>query len=589
MDKFYSDERNVQILIALLKAHNIRKIIASPGTTNLSFVASMQQDPYFEIYSSVDERSAAYIACGLAAESGEPVVITCTGATASRNYLSGLTEAYYRKLPVLAVTATQYEERVGHLHAQLIDRSSIPNDIAKLSIQIPSIKNDDEIWACEVKINKALLELRHHGGGPVHINLQTIYSRNFSVTDLPRVNVIRRFGYDDLMPEMPEGRIGIFVGSHATFTPELTQVIDEFCASRDAVVFCDHSSGYYGKYRVHFSLVAYQSYSTPLRNLDILIHIGEVSGEYACLNGLNKKTVWRISEDGEIRDTFRKLHYVFEMSERHFFKHYTLNNVNQRDKYLNDCIDEYKNILAQMPEIPFSNVWVASRLSQVMPKDSVVHLGILNSLRSWNLFEFPPSVSSFSNVGGFGIDGCISSMIGASLVNRKKLYFCIIGDLGFFYDMNVIGNRHVGNNVRILLVNNGKGTEFRNFYHTGSLFGDDADKYIAAAGHFGNKSSNLVKHYAEDLGYEYLSASNKEEFLSVQNRFVTPEVTERPIVFEIFTDSADESDAMKAMWGIKSDLKGTIVKKSLDAVGGKAMAKKILGEKGTKLVKKVFG
>ena len=97
MEKYYTSERNAQIVIALLKANNIRKIIVSPGATNITFVASIQQDPYFEIYSSVDERSAAYMACGLAAESGEPVVLSCTGATASRNYLPGLTEAFYRR------------------------------------------------------------------------------------------------------------------------------------------------------------------------------------------------------------------------------------------------------------------------------------------------------------------------------------------------------------------------------------------------------------------------------------------------------------------------------------------------------------
>lgn len=71
----------------------------------MTFIGSIQNDSWFEIYSSVDERSAAYLACGLAAETGEPVVISCTGATASRNYMPGLTEAYYRKLPVLAITS----------------------------------------------------------------------------------------------------------------------------------------------------------------------------------------------------------------------------------------------------------------------------------------------------------------------------------------------------------------------------------------------------------------------------------------------------------------------------------------------------
>ena len=93
MEQFYTDERNVQILIALLKKHGIKHIVASPGSTNVTFVGSVQQDSFFEIYSCVDERSAAYMACGLAAEIMQPVVLSCTGATASRNYFPALTEA----------------------------------------------------------------------------------------------------------------------------------------------------------------------------------------------------------------------------------------------------------------------------------------------------------------------------------------------------------------------------------------------------------------------------------------------------------------------------------------------------------------
>lgn len=59
------------------------------------------------------ERSAAYIACGLAAGSGEPVALSYTQATVSRNYSSELTETFYRKLPVLALTQTQHTGRIG--------------------------------------------------------------------------------------------------------------------------------------------------------------------------------------------------------------------------------------------------------------------------------------------------------------------------------------------------------------------------------------------------------------------------------------------------------------------------------------------
>ena len=73
-NKYYTNERAQQIVLAQLKARGIRKVIASPGTTNITLVASMQHDSFFEMYSCVDERSAAYIACGLAEESGEPAV-----------------------------------------------------------------------------------------------------------------------------------------------------------------------------------------------------------------------------------------------------------------------------------------------------------------------------------------------------------------------------------------------------------------------------------------------------------------------------------------------------------------------------------
>lgn len=74
--KHYTVEKHTQVLIALLKKHNISKVIVSPGATNVCFVGSLQCDPYFEIYSCADERAAAYIACGLAREGGEPVVLS---------------------------------------------------------------------------------------------------------------------------------------------------------------------------------------------------------------------------------------------------------------------------------------------------------------------------------------------------------------------------------------------------------------------------------------------------------------------------------------------------------------------------------
>src|SRR5690554_5304915 len=206
MANYYTNEKNAQIVISLLKKHGIKKVVVSPGATNVTFVASVQQDPFFEIYSSVDERSAAYIACGLSAESDEPVVLSCTGATASRNYMPGLTEAFYRKLPILTLTSTQVISKVGHHIAQVTDRSVVPNDIVKHSVYLPLVKDDDDLWNCEIKVNKAILELFRQGGGPVHINLATSYSTDYSIKELPKYRVIHRITSNyDSYPELPKG------------------------------------------------------------------------------------------------------------------------------------------------------------------------------------------------------------------------------------------------------------------------------------------------------------------------------------------------------------------------------------------------
>lgn len=580
-NKHYSSERGVQILVALMKAHGIKRVIASPGTTNLSVVGSLMSDSFFEIYSAADERSACYMACGLAAELGEPVAISCTGATASRNYLPGLTEAYYRKLPILAIPANSGIYNAGNLIAQFIDRSNEPNDVAVFHANIPAVHDDYTAWAANVAINEAILALKRNGGGPAIINYSNEYSRDFSVTTLPQERVIDRITLSDKFPEFPKGRTAVFVGSHKIMSKELTEAIDAFCATHDAVVMGDSTSGYYGKYRVNSSLIAAQRGQTSLRDISTLIHIGEISGDYYTM-GISGKEVWRVSIDGEIRDLFHKMRYVFEMPEIDFF-HYYSKSGSSRQEMLNQCLAEESEIRALIPRnLPFSNLWIAWQSSKMLPSNSILHLGILNSLRVWNFFLSPDSFTTFCNVGGFGIDGILSTVIGASLAAPEKLCFCVVGDLAFFYDLNSLGNRHIGNNLRIMLINNGRGTEFTNFDHPGHEFGKDADPYIAAAGHYGNKSQKLIRDFSTNLGFEYLSANNKEKYLEAAKIFFTQEKIDRPIIFEVFTNSEEESDALEILLNLKLPEK-TLSQSMKSAV--KDMAHNILGEKGIKIAK----
>lgn len=579
-NKFYTNERNAQIVIALLKANGIKKVVASPGATNYTFVASLQYDSWFEVYSSVDERSAAYIACGLAAESGEPVVLTCTGSTASRNYMPGLTEAYYRKLPILAITSHHGTDRLGQLIFQNIDRRNVPNDVAKLSVELPVVKDARDEAFVTMEANKAVLELRRNGGGPVHINMFTTYSRDFSVKELPAVRVMKRIQAWDEMPVLPNGKICVYVGSHVHFTPQQTEAIDCFCATHDAVVICDHTSGYYGKYRLLPTLAQLQKVETLFETFDLMVHIGEVSAA-TFAGSVPVKQIWRVSEDGELRDPFKKLTTVFQMSEEYFFKHYS-----SEDGCKHEAIDRYRaafgEIYNHIPELPFSNIWTASQLSARLPEGSLFHISASNSRRCWNMFHLPEDVQCTSNVGCCGIDGCTSSLIGSSLASPNRLCYLVTGDLAFFYDLNSLGNRHVGSNIRILLINNAVGAEFKLNIHPCYAFSDDADKYMAAAGHYGAKSPVLVKHFSEDLGFQYLSATNKEEFMEVLDVFTNPNITDRPILLEVFTSHEDENEALRLMTSIDVDVKTVMKMKLTGAI------RLVAGEKGVKAVKGIL-
>ena len=551
MEHFYSVEKNTQMVLALLKAHGIKRIIASPGGTNVAFVASAQHDPYFEMYSCVDERSAAYMACGMAAESGEPVVLSCTGATASRNYMPGLTEAYYRKLPVLAVTSSRAEQQLGQLRPQITNRSIVPTDIFTEHVVAPFVIDNNTERLCRVAINKAILALTHNGGGPAHIDLHTLSSTDFSTKTLPDVCPIYRYSNTEQIPNLSQGGIVIFIGSHKAFSQEEVASIEHFCEQYNAVVLTDHTSNYYGKYSIQSSLILGQEgYYGGLKNPRLLIHIGEISGDYYSTS-ITPQEVWRVSEDGEIRDLFGTLTNVFEMSPQTFFEKFVNTSDTNNTSFYKECRKVYEDILKSIPELPFSNAWIAQQLSKKLPPKSIIHFGILNSLRCWNFFELPNDIRSNCNVGGFGIDGSLSSLIGASQIHPDRLYFAVLGDLGFFYDMNALGNRHVGNNVRILLINNGLGQEFKNpGYVSNYHFEELTDPYIAAKGHYACQSRDLVKHYAEDLGFEYINASDKDEFEQYYSKFVSEDIVQKPMILEVFTNTEDETLALEEILSI---------------------------------------
>lgn len=545
----YTNDKTTLILLSLLKKYNIKNIVVSPGTRNSAFAYSLQQDDFFKIYSIIDERSAAYFATGLAYETNEPVVITCTGATASRNYLPALTEAFYRKLPVIALTCGHEGTNLHTLTPQYVDRSISQNDIKIYSVTLPNASAKENEKECELLCNVALSKATSKKCGPVHINLLSL-SFNFTAQELPSVNKIDSYDMLDLYNQdtvsqlsqrLSNKKVGIFIGSHKKMSESLKTAIENFVDKYNVTVFADHTSNYHGKNKI---LIGQSIDVSKLRIApDILVDIGGICGQYSIGSLFKNNEVWRISEDGEIKQRHKKTDLFFDCFEEIFFS--ILANASDKTSSHN-YYNEIKKALIpfKTDNLPLSGAFVADNLSKRIPHNSALSLSILNSLRNMNFFTLDNSVNSICNVGGFGIDGAVSTLVGQSMTDKNKLYFGQVGDLAFFYDMNALGIRHITNNLRICLINNNVGVEFL----LAGRFGKHADDFIAAKGHNGS-----AEGWAKSVGFHYISAKSKEEFLSQIDDFCSPDINhfDKPVLFEIFVNPDDDVSAYREIYSSK--------------------------------------
>lgn len=527
----------LQYLIAMLKAYEIKNIIASPGIQNSRFNSMVQDDNDFRCISVYDERSAAYTAVGMSYESNNPTVITCTGATSSRNYLPAMTEAYYRKIPVVAITFFNPESNKYNFATQFLDRSISQNDIKYISVELPIINNEIDKKRCLTFINAALFNAKYLNK-PVHINCPSALDFDIDRTDLPK-DVWKPDYYagnfKDKINDLKNKKIAIFIGSHHKFSEEEEKSISNFAKSWNAPVFCDYVSHYNGENKV----LTYQVLNTQrFKNKpDLIIDIGDLSDNRGLFTG---QEIWRISPDGEFKARCDKpVSKIFHCPETTFFD-LLLNNEKTYNNYyqeINESVEKLK-----MPNLPLCNGLICQNLAQFLPKNCSLHLAILNSFKNMNYFKLDETIETNCNVGGFGIDGAVSTLIGQSLCNPEKKYFGLIGDLAFFYDMNALGQREIKNNLRIIVVNNNKGVEFRLHPQVEPFMHDKTNVLISAAGH--NKGG--AKGWAESCGFEYLSANNKQDFLNQIQKFCQGEL-DKPVLFEVFTTTEDEQEGLNLL------------------------------------------
>ena len=582
----YSELKVYQIIIALLKKYGISHCVLSAGSRNVPFVHSIEEDPDFHCYSVVDERSAGYFALGLAQELHEPVVISCTSSTATCNYWPPVAEAYYQGVPIIVLTSDRDPEMLGQWEDQMIDQVGMYDRHVRKSVNLPIINNrDDEIY-CQRLVNEALLELNHHGTGPVHINVpMKSYNNSFNVKELPQVTKIERLclgdsksQWDNQIAKLKKAkRILVTCGQNSYVSPSLQNAISEFFKKYNCAVSIEYMSNIDLAEGLNLNVCMDSRYVIQKKVKELLPEI-VISFGGNIFSGIKEQLRkfagqfehWLIQEDGRIVDLYKSITTVFECKPEYFFQ-YCLTVADDNAKNDRHYYDEFKKYVDSVvyPDFPWSHVYAIKEVVEKIPSESILHLSINDSIRITNFFKLNPKIKTYANIGTHGIDGCLSSFLGQAAVSQNQSYL-IIGDLAFFYDMNALRLRHIKNNVHILLINNEGGSEF---YFNRMWKNNASDLHTTARHH--TKAELWVK----SNDFVYLSACDKQSLQEALKQFLQDDL-EKPVFLEVFTEMKTDAEVIYKFFDLSrpKDAQSELIRRSKEwvkATIGQEKAQKI--------------
>ena len=563
----YSDIKSVQILVSLLKQHNIRRVVLSPGNRNVPIAHSLESDPFFVTYSIVDERSAGFFGIGLIQRFREPVAICCTSGTAVCNYYSAVTEAYYQKLPLLVISADRNPYYLNQDEEQMLPQTDGFEKVTRKIVQLPMIKDDVDEYTCGRMINEAILELNHHGGAPVQINIPIEKGlASFTTDSLPKVNKIERhYLYDDwtfYAEELKKKKVLVLYGQSPSLSAEDIKIVEEFATMYGAVLAVDPLANLHCKCAVSTFAISRVTTAESFKNdflPDIVItlnsgYLSYVRSHLKSCKGLFEH--WGVNAEGKVQDPVFSIKEVFEAAPIAFLKKMVESGSKEEAdiNYLRKWQKKVAEVDFDKVEMPYSNFYAAREFVHALPKNSALHIANSTSVRLVSHFEIDPSIEVYCNRGANGIDGSASAYVGMACDNDKKA-FLLIGDLSFFYDMNALWNNYISPNMRIVLNNNEGATLFH--YTVGLKNVSTLDQNIAA-GH-----NAVAKGWVESRGFEYIAVRNEKELEAAMVR--VNETTDKPIFVEVFTDKEQDAQVLKDIYAQfdKKNLSSKNILKSL--------------------------
>jgi 2-succinyl-5-enolpyruvyl-6-hydroxy-3-cyclohexene-1-carboxylate synthase len=454
----------------------IKYIVISPGSRNAPLIESFYSKFGEQCISIVDERSAGYFALGLARTEGNPVALVCTSGTAILNYGPAVAEAYYARIPLLAITADRPAEWIDQQDNQTIRQRDIFRNIVLKSFHLPeTVGTLDELLQVQQLVCQAIEHTRFPCSGPVHLNIPV---REPLYESLPHFTADIIISSESKLSEVPlpdtflsqyqaAKRVMIIHGLDFPGTKVVEPLLN-LAKNQGILVVAENISNisFDGVIANPELLLAHVN-SEKLEAPDLLLYSGgQITSKRLkqYLRGIRNLNVWRIGIDDYRMDTFKQGNTILEAPADLVYNKIELLNVAGRDEqFISGWYDASRKIRSirdqAIEESPFSDLVAFNAIINAIPAHANLELGNSTPIRYTQFFDTIAGVKYRSNRGVSGIDGSLSSAVGTAFAS-KELTLAIIGDLSLIYDSNALWNKRLPDNLRIIVINNQGGGIF---------------------------------------------------------------------------------------------------------------------------------
>ena len=579
--KKYPSIDSAQTILLNCELHGIQNVVISPGSRNSPLAFGFASNPKFNCFSIIDERSAGFFALGISQQTKKPTVLLCTSGSALLNYAPSVSEAFFSQIPLIIISADRPKHKIGIGDSQTIFQEQVfgknileskallqdvnhnTDELLKSNTQkilkknstdrsIRKLQNDIQTSNDKIiknSFSKCLSSLK-----PIHINVpfeEPLY--NFQ--EKPTVSI------SSLLKKTPEKKsstiekeyrleqfkkIIILIGSSDKSLMS-KKLLEKISLNNHIVVLKEtlsniHHPSFFGKIDQIIAPIELQNERDNLfKELqpDLLITIGGmvVSKKIKTfLRDFSPKKHFHLGLN-DAKDTFYcGVKHIKAQVENFFINSLPRKPINSdyHDKWASISNNRNKLHVLEMKKIPFCDLKVFSVLNSKIPNNYNVQVSNSSPIRYFQLFDQNITCPMFCNRGTSGIDGSLSTAVGASWISKQPTLF-VTGDLSFFYDSNGLFNNYVRKDLRIIVINNSGGGIFK------ILPGYSKEKthetFIETRHNYNSKQ--LAKMYG--FKYSHVSSLLGLKF-SLFNFFKT---SSKPKILEIKTSSQLSSQILK--------------------------------------------